>query len=223
MRRFLLLGFVTVGLLLGTFGMVKASTRSTVEIDEGTREYWRSAQKLTQDQLVLLSRVEQAMPKTNVKRLQTLRGQALLHTSAIDRFLTANHPDPKTICAPAAELGAIAGTDAASPEQLQVFCALFDSTQDLRVLRSRLDRQAKLLSSQVGSGGTPTRTAQRRKTAIVNVPVGIAASAKEILLLVQSSRQRLAQVQPIFSQTVSSTPQRSIGLSRKPENSDSWK
>ena len=143
-----------------------------------------------------------------------------MHDAAIARFLKANHPSPETICAPAADLGNIAGTDAASPEQLQVYCALFSSTRDLTVLRSRLDRQAKLMTSRAGSGST--RIAQK-PTKVTNLPVSLAASSREILLLVQSSRQRLTQVQVAFPEAMRVSGAAARSISRQPQNSDSWK
>jgi hypothetical protein len=221
MRRFLMLGFATVSLLLGTLGAVKAATRSNAPIEDGTREYWRTAQSLMQEQRQLLSRVEQAMPQPKVQRLQMLRHQVLLHTTSVNRFLKSNHPDPKTACTPIPGTGELPGTDAASPEQIRVYCSLFSSTRDLTMLRSRLDRQAKLLTNQVGSSKTPAQSVikQRSKQPTKTTPLSLSTSSKEILSHVETSRRRLAQMEKSFPQKmrISRSRQSSVQVVHKPK------
>jgi hypothetical protein len=221
MRRFLMLGFATAGLLLGTFGAVKAATRSNAPIEDGTRDYWRTAQTLMQEQRQLLSRVEQAMPQPKVQRLHMLRNQVLLHTTSVNRFLKSNHPDPKTACTPLPETGELPGTDAASPEQIRVYCSLFSSTRDLTVLRSRLDRQAKLLTNPGGFSKDPVQSVikQRSKQPAKTKPLTLSTSSKEILSQVQVSRRRLVQMEKAFPEKmrISKSRQNSAQLVRKPK------
>ncbi|MER3434401.1 MAG: hypothetical protein C4288_13475 [Leptolyngbya sp. ERB_1_1] len=201
MRRFFVAGLVLAGCLLGSTA-VRASTGPSALTDDPSRAYWREAHNLTQEQVRLLDRVEQASqkPKTQpleIKRLRTLSGQILLYTSAVDRFLKFNYPDSALLCSPPAGLGEFAGTDGASLEQVQVYCSLYRSTQDLMAMRTRIDYQARLLNPN-----QPDHHTSSQAIAPANAAAGVRASSREVLGLVQSSRQRLAQAQPAFPEAL---------------------
>ncbi|MBE9009304.1 hypothetical protein IQ250_03705 [Pseudanabaenaceae cyanobacterium LEGE 13415] len=215
MRRFFWAGLALVtGLVSST--IVTASTRSSSQIDEATRSYWLAAHNLTKEQVTLLDRLERSTQKPDVKRLRTLSGQVLLYTSSVDRFLKYNYPEPELLCSPTAGLGEVAGTDSATLEQVQVYCSLYRSTRELLTIRTRLNHQATLLNAGTGSGGRkPTRQATKKP---VNAPAAVNVSRRDVLVLVESSRQRLAQIQPAFpedlriSVTRSTTPSRSANV-----------
>ncbi|BAU14061.1 hypothetical protein LEP3755_46060 [Leptolyngbya sp. NIES-3755] len=195
MRRFFWTGLALVAGLLGST-IVTASTRSNSQIDEATRSYWLAAHNLTKEQVTLLERLERSTQKPEAKRLRTLGGQVLLYTSSVDRFLKSNYPEPELLCSPPPGLGEIAGTDSATLEQVQVYCSLYRSTRELSTIKTRLDHQAKLLAS--GSGGRkPTRQATKKP---VNIPAAVNVSSRDVLVLVESSRKRVAQMQPAFPQ-----------------------
>jgi len=201
MRQFFVAGLVLAVCLLGSTG-VSASTRSSALTDDPERAYWREAQNLTQEQVRLLDRVEQTSQKPETQRLElnrlkTLSGQILLYTSAVDRFLKFNYPDSALLCSPPGGLGEFAGTDGASLEQVQVYCSLYRSTQDLMAMRTRLDDQARLLNPN-----KPAHHASSNPISSVSVAAGVRASSREVVSLVQSSRQRLAQAQPAFPEAL---------------------
>ncbi|MGG6269538.1 hypothetical protein ACQ4M3_36795 [Leptolyngbya sp. AN03gr2] len=215
MRRFFWTGLALVAGLLGST-IVTASTRSNSQIDEVTRSYWLAAHNLTKEQVTLLDRLEQTTQKPEAKRLRTLGGQVLLYTSSVDRFLKSNYPEPELLCSPPPGLGEIAGTDSATIEQVQVYCSLYRSTRALSTVRTRLNHQANLLTSGSGSGGRkPTRQVTKKP---VNIPAAVNVSSRDVLVLVESSRKRLAQMQPAFPQdlrisiTQPSTPPRSADV-----------
>lgn len=193
MRQFFSVGMALVaGLFSST--MVMAGTQPNLPVDEAARSYWLTAHNLTQEQVRLLDRLEQSTQKPEAERLKTLSGQVLLYTSSVDRFLKSNYPESDLLCSPPAELGEFAGTDGATLEQVQVYCSLYRSTRDLATVRTRLNHQAKLM---IESGGRqPDRQATTKPVNVSTVSV----SSRDILVLVQSTRQRLAQVQPAFPQ-----------------------
>lgn len=186
MRRFFWIGLTVVAGLFGST-IVTATTRSNSPIDEAARSYWLAAQNLTKAQVTLLDRLEQSTQNPDAKRISTLSGQVLLYTSSVDRFLKSNYPEPELLCSPPAGLGEVVGTDSATLEQVQVYCALYRSTRDLSTVRTRLTHQASLLNT--GGGRNP-----------VNVPAAVTVSSRDVRVLVESSRQRLAQMQPAFPQ-----------------------
>lgn len=194
MQRFFWTGLALVAGLLGST-IVTASTRSNAQIDEATRSYWIAAHNLTKEQVTLLNRLERSTQEPEAKRLKTLNGQITLYTSSVDRFLKSNYPEPELLCSPAPGLGEIAGTDSATLEQVQVYCSLYRSTRELSTIRTRLNHQANLLNT--GSGGKrPIRQASKKP---VNVQA-LSVSSRNVLVLVESSRKRLAQMQPAFPQ-----------------------
>lgn len=206
MRCVLLTGLAAAGVIFGTT-FVGASTRSTAPIDEATRDYWRAAQRLTQDQARLLDRVERAAKTPEANRLKTLNGQIFLHTSAVDRFLKTNYSEPALLCSPPSGLGQVAGTDGATLEQVQVYCSLHRSTRDFMTMRWRLDQQAKLLTAPVSTVEVkPTQNRRTTRKSIYQPPINrqaiITASSREVLILVEASRRRLAQMQPSFPEAM---------------------
>ncbi len=98
-------------------------------IDPG-RDYWIEAQKLAQNHLVLLNRIERSLSSSDASRLRAVRGQIFLQTSAVDRFLKSSYPVPEVLCASNPTNsgdGSVAGTDAVSLEEAQVYCALISA------------------------------------------------------------------------------------------------
>ena len=124
--------------------MAAASTRSTAPTVDPSRDYWVEAQQLAQNHLVLLNRIERSLSSSDGARLQAVRGQLFLQTSAVDRFLKSNYPAPEILCAAnsaSSGVGSVAGTDAVSLEEAQVYCALYASARELGPLRMQLDRR----------------------------------------------------------------------------------
>ncbi len=121
-----------------------ASTRSTAPAVDPSRDYWVEARRLAQNHLVLLNRIERSLSSSDGARLQAVRGQLFLQTSAVDRFLTSSYPTPEVLCAENPSqpgVGSVAGTDAVSLEEAQVYCALYASARELGPLRAQLDRR----------------------------------------------------------------------------------
>lgn len=205
MRQLFLVGLALVSCLLSSTG-VGASTRSNAPVEDAARSYWLEAHNLTQEQVRLLDRVERSAAKPELNRLKMLSGQALLHTSAVNRFLQSNYPEPELLCMPPAGMGEVAGTDGATLEQVQAYCSLYRSTRDLTTMKARLDQEARSITARsitakLNTTGATSRTKPVPHTAIEkSIPMNILS--RDVLVLVQSSRQRLAQMQPAFPEAL---------------------
>jgi hypothetical protein len=192
MQRFFLTGLFLVTSLFGST-IAQAGTRPNAQIDEAAGAYWATAHNLAKAQVTLLDRLERSTQQPEAKRLRALSGQVLLYTASVDRFLMSNYPEPDLLCSPPAGLGEYAGTDGASLEQVQVYCSLYRSTRELATVRTRLNYQAKLINT--GASEKPTRQATQE-------PVAVNGSSRDVLVLIQASRQRLAQMQPSFPEAL---------------------
>ena len=129
--------------------IASASTSLTAPVIDPVRDYWLEARRLAQDHLVLLNRIERSLSSSDGNRLRAVRGQIFLQTFAVDRFLKSSYPSPEVLCAsnPAnARVGSVAGTDAVSLEEAQVYCALYVSARELLPLRAQLDRRVGMVA-----------------------------------------------------------------------------
>ncbi len=227
---------VVVSCLGSLMGQPIASASSTAPAIDPGRDYWIEARRLAQDHLVLLNRIERSLSSSDGDRLRAVRGQIFLQTSAVDRFLKSSYPAPEVLCAanPAkAEGGSIAGTDAVSLEEAQVYCALYTSARELAPLRAQLDRRVGMVaettlvsvrgSSEPGQQRLTVSPSRGNQTTLNFIPessidapriIGRVAKSPvenlstpippaiqppdDILAIVQSSRNRLLQVQSAF-------------------------
>lgn len=117
--------------------------------------FWSRAQQLTQEQVNLVNRIEEAIASPDPNQVRTVRGQIVLHLSSVDRFLKSQYPLPNVLCSPTFQAtpsvtesneALIFATSRLSPEQRSVFCALFGSTQQLSPLLPQLDRRLGALT-----------------------------------------------------------------------------
>ncbi len=114
-----------------------------------TADFWPQAQRLTQDQLYLVDRIEQALSQPDANRVKAVRGQLTLQTIAIERFLRRYSPQPRSLCAPSP-----AKADSAlDSDQLQAYCNLYTSMNQLMPLGDILDR--RLVTMNPGSKPSP--------------------------------------------------------------------
>ncbi len=203
--------FVCV-VVMGCFGslvdhsIASASTNSTSPVVDPSRDYWLEAQTLAQNHLVLLNRIERSLSSSDVDRLRALKGQIFLQTSAIERFLKSSYPVPEVLCASNSAnsgAGSVAGTDAVSLEEAQVYCALYLSARDLQPLKSQLDRRSGMVAAASTSVQPLSSVSDRsRLTVKTATPVLPAIQPpEESLAIVQTSRDRLLQVQSAFPVT----------------------
>ena len=196
-----------LGSLVGQ-SIASASTNSTAPAVDPGRDYWIEAQKLAQNHLVLLNRIERSLSSSDPDQLRAVKGQIFLQTSAVDRFLKSSYPAPEVLCAsnPAnSGAGSVAGTDAVSLEEAQVYCALYSSARDLQPLRAQLDRRSGMVAADPARPlSDPSRSrlaldsSLRSPIEITNPVLSAIQPPDDILAIVRSSRDRLVQVRSAF-------------------------
>jgi len=196
-----------LGSLVGQ-SIASASTNSTAPAVDPGRDYWIEAQKLAQNHLVLLNRIERSLSSSDPDQLRAVKGQIFLQTSAVDRFLKSSYPAPEVLCAsnPAnSGAGSVAGTDAVSLEEAQVYCALYSSARDLQPLRAQLDRRSGMVAADPARPlSDPSRSrlaldsSLRSPIEITNPVLPAIQPPDDILAIVRSSRDRLVQVRSAF-------------------------
>lgn len=133
-------------------------------------DFWSQAQRLVQEQISLINRIERALVVSDPSQAFAAEGQIALHQGAVERFLKQQFPLPSLLCTP---------TNGLSPEgstftfqQVQVYCTLYASTQQLTPLRPLLEiRQSNLGSTQLfpSAGRTGVQT-ERVSIPEANVP-----------------------------------------------------
>ncbi len=139
--------------------LIRQSSRSELsqvpsESLQTSDRFWLPAQKLTQDQIFLLHRIEQALAGPDPNRIRAVRGQLLLYVLTLERFLERRSPFPQAICGAgtpgtlpnATQVEAsVFGTNL-SATQGQVYCYLHGSLQRLTPLLPALNERLKMLS-----------------------------------------------------------------------------
>ncbi len=199
--------------LLVDHSIASASTNSTAPVVDPSHDYWLEAQKLAQNHLILLNRIERSLAGSDASRLRAMRGQIFLQTSAVDRFLKSSYPAPDVLCAsnPAnGGAGSVAGTDAISLEEAQVYCALYSSARDLQPLRAQLDRRSGMVaadptlvrarpsSSDPDQSRLTPDSSLRSPIEMTNPVLPAIQPPDDSLEIVRSSRNRLMQVESAF-------------------------
>ncbi|MFB2937062.1 hypothetical protein ACE1B6_17575 [Aerosakkonemataceae cyanobacterium BLCC-F154] len=99
--------------------------------------FWQSAEQLVQEQIYLVSRLEKAIASADPEFLRGVRSQLFLHTSAVDRFLRSYYASPVDLCR-IVSLGNSTNLPpfvSLTPEQLQLYCYLYISTNSLETLK----------------------------------------------------------------------------------------
>ena len=193
--------------------IASASTNSTAPVVDPSHDYWLEAQKLAQNHLILLNRIERSLAGSDASRLRAMRGQIFLQTSAVDRFLKSSYPAPDVLCAsnPAnGGAGSVAGTDAISLEEAQVYCALYSSARDLQPLRAQLDQRSGMVaadptlvrarpsSSDLDRSRLTPDSSLRSPIEMTNPVLPAIQPPDDSLEIVRSSRNRLMQVESAF-------------------------
>lgn len=143
-----------------------------VEIEPGqSPTFWPAAQTLTQSQIHLLSRVEEAFATPDPNRVRATRGQIILYLGQIDRFLETQALQFPNFQAPNAQnCGTVFyGTAKVSAAQ-RLNCHLYGSLREWEALLPLLDSRLAMLAtiadvrplplvtgeSVMGLGGIPT-------------------------------------------------------------------
>lgn len=103
--------------------------------------FWQPAEQLVQEQIFLVSLLEKAIASADTTFIRGVRSQLFLHTSAVDRFLRSYYASPVDICR-IVSLGNSTNLPpfvSLTPEQLQLYCYLYISTNTLEPLKPIID------------------------------------------------------------------------------------
>ena len=142
-RFLLLLGFCVL-FLPQSASIAEASPLVSQSLS--TQDFWPQAQRLVQQQLNLINRIEQAIASPDFNQVEAVRGQLIVELGAVERFLKSQYSIPRLLCSN--------GTNTPDPNvaadlsvpQRQIYCALYTSTQQLQPVVSQLDRRLPLLA-----------------------------------------------------------------------------
>ncbi len=148
--------FSLVFLLLSLTGLlpppsVAVQTRAIAFQESDGQDFWPSAQRLAQEQMDTIARIEKAIASSDARELAAAREQLILHLAAIDRFLKSRYYSPNLVCQPS-RLIAIPKPGAGITEQQKpVYCALYTSTQTLTPLIGVFDERRQMLAAPAPS------------------------------------------------------------------------
>ncbi|MBW4651309.1 MAG: hypothetical protein KME06_21865 [Kastovskya adunca ATA6-11-RM4] len=109
-----------------------------------SQDFFPQAQRLMQEQLNLINRMEKALVGADLNRLEAVRGQLFLHVGAVERFLTSQYRLPQVLCNndPSRPAPSVALT----ASQQQVYCTLNASTRQLAPLLTVLEGRLPTLT-----------------------------------------------------------------------------
>jgi hypothetical protein len=94
--------------------------------------FYTTAQKLVQEQINLIARIEQAIAQPDANQIRAVRGQLTINEVAVERFLKSQYTSPKTLCNTTnSEL---------NESQAKAYCSMYASRQELLKLAPVLDR-----------------------------------------------------------------------------------
>jgi hypothetical protein len=105
-------------------------------------EFYTTAQRLVQQQLYLITRIEQALIDPDPNRMRSVRGQLTVQTKSIEGFIQRQYNSPRTLCT---RKGDISLDESVLPVQLtqsqaQIYCSLYTSSQELIKLAPVIDQ-----------------------------------------------------------------------------------
>lgn len=117
--------------------------------------FWSEANNLVQRQINLIQRIEESLSTSvNPNLAFATEGQIILHQGRVERFLKALYPLPKLLCT--RTNGYLTEGVALNEQQLQVYCALFESQSLFNQFRDPLERRAPNLASYAQFSPLPT-------------------------------------------------------------------
>jgi hypothetical protein len=153
MRYFSLLLLLPFSLSLPLLLASTAHSQTLPSQSRPSQDFWPQAQRLVQDQLDLITRIEYALAGPDYNRVELLRGQLFLQSGTIERFLESQYRIPRLLC----------GNGKASPDaisdlsmsQRDVYCALYASIQTLQPVVSQLDRRLPMLAGLAAPDSIP--------------------------------------------------------------------
>ncbi len=120
-----------------------------------SEDFWTEAQRLVQEQLDLIHRAERAIAGPDLNRVEAVRGQLILHSGAVERFLKSQYRIPRLLCNNSKTSPDPYAVADLSLSQRQVYCTLYNSTQQLRPVVAQLERRLPMLAGLAAPSTLP--------------------------------------------------------------------
>lgn len=152
----------------GQFSVTAAEPEPLPNAVLRSQDFWPQARQLTQEQMLLVDRLERAMVTPDPNQVRGLRGQLTLHDAAIERFLKSQYPIPKLLCnlpnVPTTAGGFAPASNLDTPQKT-VYCNLYTAAAQLNEFAPLLERRLYMLAS-VGDV-KPLRVVGERPTFVI--------------------------------------------------------
>lgn len=105
-------------------------------------KFYTEAGRLVQQQINLIARIEQALTHPDANRIRAVGGQLTLQVKTVENFLRRQYKNSPTLCRNQADLtrNLVPLPDQLTASQVQIYCSLSASSQELLKLAPVLDR-----------------------------------------------------------------------------------
>ncbi|WP_066375226.1 hypothetical protein [Anabaena sp. CA = ATCC 33047] len=113
------------------------SDNHTLASEPINENFYTQAQRLMQQQLDFIARVEQALVSPDANRMRVVRGQLIFHTKNTERFLKRQSQNPQSLCS---HRDTSPIPSQLTQPQVEIYCALYASSQELLKLTPVLDQ-----------------------------------------------------------------------------------
>jgi hypothetical protein len=213
----------------GIAGEINLEIAQTEEFESPRlQQFWDDAAQLVQDQLNTINRIEIALNSGNIKDVRNANSALFLHQRKMSDFLNRQYRFPQALCQQWNQFNS---------NQEQVYCLLYQLTEQLRPLVSLLDqrivqlsqletphpiqgganpfpnRQSPLISqSDLGVTATPIPVIGKRlKDAVSNPRLSLTpafAPAETAIFIINNHREKLFAMGSLFPSEISLTDPR---------------
>lgn len=96
--------------------------------------FYKTAFRLFQDELNLIERIRTAISEPDPNQVRAVRGQLILHNLAVERFLQRQYKETSALCS------GLPAIHDLTKSQVQIYCSIHASSQELLKLTPLLDR-----------------------------------------------------------------------------------
>jgi hypothetical protein len=155
MRYSLLRVFLPFSLSLSLLLAFSAYSQNLLNPSRTSQDFWSQAQRLVQDQLYLITRIERAIAGPDYNRVEAVRGQLILHSGAVERFLRSQYRVPNLLCSNSTSSPDPQVIADLSLPQREVYCALHASTQTLKPVVVQLEWRLPMLAGLAAPESLP--------------------------------------------------------------------
>ncbi|MEM8603101.1 MAG: hypothetical protein AAGF24_04625, partial [Cyanobacteria bacterium P01_H01_bin.121] len=148
---------IALGFALSLSGMAPALAQTPEPVtDEPERirielersdVFWTDVTELTEAQIRLLNRLEEAVDSADPNRVRVAEGQTLLHLVAVERFLERYFGAPESLCGLSLAAAPIPSDFTAEGLQRDAYCTFAASIPDLEALLQPLTYRLLMLAS----------------------------------------------------------------------------